>query len=1479
MPVQLTHKKKCREEWEKYSLYQHLARSYRGWQFYPHLKLQFTPSKKEVLVTQPSGCTLRFVFTGPGMREAKFQGEPYAITNYAGETPSGVNDPRNTRMTYDENGKQMTVYGTDRGTRIYRFYERDSLATQLYLLEKEILPNGKILKYHYEGKQPTYIESLDPKERFVYASMRIKGNLWKGHVHFLSSSGQVADYHYQRRSFQGKIKEKVKQKHETFRRKIQYRLLCPPILTEISSPAFRKERISHCGRFLLGAYYGKDQHFKIVNKGYGKDLKHYRAYQLFLPVGENDAFVPVYEMSYHPPVAGEKGGKTTVTGSDGTSIIYHFSKNLLISKIQYFDENRVLKKEKIFYWNDKNWLKSIELRDGQQALFYKKAFKYDNFGNPILETFTGDLAGSGKIESTWTKRAFSGDGKNLLLREEKESGKVTCFSYLKGTHLITLKLIKDRNRIIRREFWSYDDCHNLCEKVSDDGKSERPDDLTGITERHKTAYILRQSAPFLHMPEWVIETYLDSSSEKLLKKSHLIYGTFGNVTGEEVYDAEGNFAYTIEKTYNERGDLLSETNRLGKKATYAYDEKGRKVAQTNFSGRLHKTYSYDANGRLRNALEKGDDGHRHTTSSKYDFHDRLIKRQDLFGNSTYYKYDPLVNEISQTDFPKTAALDGGAQDVKSISTYDPFGREIAYTDANGNTTTYAYNVYGSKTEIKCPRGDKESFRYAKNGDLVSHKDADGLTIQYENDVLGRVLKKTYLSKESDVLAEEKFTYSDFHLISKTDKEGHLKRYFYDGAGRKIREEFCGRVTEFTYDSLGRLATVYKYNGDEALVTHYERDLEDRVILEKKTDASGHILYKIVFSYDADGNRKSMTRYFNGQEAQELFSYDPFRRKTYYKDALGYETLTSYDENFTNGLGQKVLQLKTVDPKGITTLRTQDALKRKVRVEKLGASGEAISCSEIIYDPYGNLTLHQDNIYEDEKFRSSQAVCYFYTPNHEIKVMIRGYGTHNQRETKYCYSPAGKITRKTLPDGDDLFYSYDLLGFLTRVDSSDGKIAHAFTRNKLGDLLEAVDEKQNLHIKRQVDPFGNVVGEVLPHGIQIRKSYDDFNRPLSLNIASHGQVRYTYDPMFLKKIERTNSQGKVLCKHLFDAYDLSGNLEQESLIGNLGSVTYATDARGQRTQMVSPYFSQTCKYDAIQNLISSTTDRAESRYQYDDTSQMIREEGAGVNATYGHDSLYNRVKKNDTSYEVNSLNELLICGETTYEYDLRGNQILKNTNSKQLFFRYDPLNQLIEVKSEKEKTQFIYDPLGRRLAKILSTKTQYGWEESTREYYLYDGEEEIGSFKSPNSLESFRVLSTHSLPKTVSIELEGNIFAPIIDMQGNIRRLIDINSKTLTASYDYAAFGEKLHSNAKEEFSSPWQFASKRFDSNLGLIYFGRRYYDPNIGRWLTTDPAGFEDSFNPYQYALNNPFRYYDLHGESLAGYLLGLGEIALGGH
>ena len=61
--------------------------------------------------------------------------------------------------------------------------------------------------------------------------------------------------------------------------------------------------------------------------------------------------------------------------------------------------------------------------------------------------------------------------------------------------------------------------------------------------------------------------------------------------------------------------------------------------------------------------------------------------------------------------------------------------------------------------------------------------------------------------------------------------------------------------------------------------------------------------------------------------------------------------------------------------------------------------------------------------------------------------------------------------------------------------------------------------------------------------------------------------------------------------------------------------------------------------------------------------------------------------------------------------------------------------------------------------------------------------------------------------------------------------------------------------------NPWRHRGKRVDKEVGLIYFGYRYYDPEIGRWISPDPMGTIDGLNLYTFARNNPLKYVDDFG------------------
>jgi RHS repeat-associated protein len=110
--------------------------------------------------------------------------------------------------------------------------------------------------------------------------------------------------------------------------------------------------------------------------------------------------------------------------------------------------------------------------------------------------------------------------------------------------------------------------------------------------------------------------------------------------------------------------------------------------------------------------------------------------------------------------------------------------------------------------------------------------------------------------------------------------------------------------------------------------------------------------------------------------------------------------------------------------------------------------------------------------------------------------------------------------------------------------------------------------------------------------------------------------------------------------------------------------------------------------------------------------------------------------------------------------------------------------------------------------------------------------------------------------TVSTDLERYYY--IKDHLGSIRVTTN-ESGTVVSAQDYFAYGELLR-----EFNSieRYKFTEKERDTETEYDYFGARYYDSELGRWLTVDPM--VDSYpewSPYSYAGTNPLNAIDING------------------
>lgn len=1324
-------------DFDRYHLSEYLKRRYKGWLTFPQDRLEFFQKKHfhYFRVSDPNAITIDFVLRG---NEIHFASPPLGFSNASGDKVGGRYDLRNCRASRDQRTGAITVLFPDGTQRVY-----NKNFKKFILLHKEILPNGKIIKFtHNDNGVLTKVESFDPRENYAYASINL--------LEPSTSTDIKAQYQYEQNLTFIDAKDK---KYGS----IQGSFWAPPLLTLVSSPFFRNEKIEYNSCFLIEACDNQQKLFSCTYDLFGdENEKHYRVRELL--IGKD----PTFKFEYIPTIFNffkKVEGRTKVTHWNGSYTIYSTYINFLPKSVEDYDENGVLKKRKCYIWNKKQYLESLTWYDSDKELL-RKAYEYDEFGNPKLECIHAD----GMTYSIY--RRFSQDGRHLLLSEKKDFGPLVTNEYLPGTNLITKKTSE-----ASCQTFSYDVFNNLIEETISDGYKTT-----------QTRYILRQSQPFLHMPEWT-ETYGGDGSFQ--KRVHLTYDQFGNVCQEDI-DAD-DISYSILNTYNERGDLLSEKNALGQTAFYTYDKKGRLETSTNFSGKLKKSYLYNAKGELQQE-EHNDRLYRYT----YDLSGNLKTKTDYLNRTTTFDYDLLVNKPTGIHFG----------DRFTSIRYDILGNDIETIDPNGNKTCTTYNAFGFPKEITYPDGSKETFTYRSDNLLDHHTDLNGLKTSYRYDLQSRVVEKDYQG-----LAKETFTFEGLRLVSKKDKGGNETSYHYDRAGRLIAEKSHDRPTEYEYDSLGR--TTQEKKGH--LCTSYKYDLLNQLLEVLKKDDQGNLLQRTAYTYDADQNLQSITE---GSTLKKTLNYDPFGRLASSTDALGHTTQLTYDDIHR--------QKTTVFPHGLILTESfddYDQLARKVTSQ----NSVDLASSGFIYDLCGNLLKQTET---DNRLSSSQEIEYSYNQRNQLSQTLRSH----KRTTSYTYTPSGLLATKTLPDGTVLSYQYDLFGQLRSLGSSDYSINQAFDYDLNGKIIVAKD--QQIVVLRAYDVFGNVAVETFPD-YQVIKAYDAFNRPLTLDVKDK-HIQYDYDPLFLKSIQKEN------LIHQY-TYGVDGLLKQEILPFGLGEISYFYDAKGRRSKITAPYFEETYTYDLADNLISQNS----HKFTYDSLSQQTSENGH----TYSYDFLYNRLSKNDQTIHTNDLNEILSDQVT---YDFNGNLKKKG----QTTFIYDALSRLTKALSPDFEITYAYDAFGRTIKRIMNGK---------EEIYLYDGETDIGTLD-----QDFRIPG-------VSVELHTRLYITLSDLQGSLTHLIDSETQSLIHSYHFSAFGEHLDSCLLP--FNPWGFASKRLDPHLHLINFGKRFYDPELARWLTVDPLGPIDSINLYLYTFNNPYKFYDPDGRfvlalPLFSFCLGAGAL-----
>jgi RHS repeat-associated protein len=237
--------------------------------------------------------------------------------------------------------------------------------------------------------------------------------------------------------------------------------------------------------------------------------------------------------------------------------------------------------------------------------------------------------------------------------------------------------------------------------------------------------------------------------------------------------------------------------------------------------------------------------------------------------------------------------------------------------------------------------------------------------------------------------------------------------------------------------------------------------------------------------------------------------------------------------------------------------------------------------------------------------------------------------------------------------------------------------------------------------------------------------------------------------------------------------------------------------------------------------NSTWHSETESYRYDGLDRLTSASCTSWSHTYTCDTAGKRTGKDAITYTVNVVNEVSALSDgTSFIYDDNGNRTQKTKGTDTWDYIYDYANRLIKVE-ENDSTigEYVYDGDGKRLQKT---------ENSMTSTYIYSG---INPMYEENSTGSACYIygPTGLLAKRTTIDQESNTYSYHKDRLGSTRSITDSNKNIMAAS-TYQPFGE----TEAEEGSEKYLFNGKERDST-GLYYYGARYYDPQIGRFIKRD--------------------------------------------
>jgi RHS repeat-associated protein len=362
-------------------------------------------------------------------------------------------------------------------------------------------------------------------------------------------------------------------------------------------------------------------------------------------------------------------------------------------------------------------------------------------------------------------------------------------------------------------------------------------------------------------------------------------------------------------------------------------------------------------------------------------------------------------------------------------------------------------------------------------------------------------------------------------------------------------------------------------------------------------------------------------------------------------------------------------------------------------------------------------------------------------------------------------------------------------------------------------------------------------------------YDSDLGPAALTIDSEAPIAFGYDADGLL----TSAGDLALTRNA-----ATGFLETTTLGTTADSRTYTPYGELDTwtgTVGGSPAYSFDLDRDAAGRITTRTETLGGTThvltYTYDPDRGWLTEvkQDDVVVESYGYDGNGNRTSWTDfwgsgtASYD--DQDRLLTAGAATYTYTPNGELLTKTQGSDVTTYAYDVRGALLGVTLPTGvQVDYLVDASGRRIGKKVDGTLVEG--------YLYAGGiSPVAETDGAGNVTAVFVYATKGNVPDYIVEA-GATYRVFTDHLGSVRMVVNVQSGAVLQQIDYDAFGRiTFDSNPGVQ---PFGFAGGLYDPQTGLVRFGARDYDPEVGRWTAKDPVGFGGGdADLYNYLSSNP--------------------------